>query len=662
MSLWSELRRRNVLKVGAAYLVVAWLLVQVVATLAPQLQLPEWTPRLITLLLMVGFPIALLLAWFLERTPEGFRVEPAATGNRRVVGVAILLAALALGWYFRIGLPEREAADEQPRAPATGTQSRLAVLPFANFSPDPANGFFADGLHDDVLAALSRLQGVDVISRTTMQTFRDSKLTLAGIAQNVAATHVLEGSVRRDESTVRLTVQLIDAGNDRHLWAETYDRPIGEAQTLQRVVAADVAKALRVTLAAGATFAPATAVPAAYDLYLKARLTAVRADRLKLLDSVLLLDPGFARARAHRANTACHALWFDDLQTRTLAPQARADIEQARREVPGLPAADIADAQCIYRVELDYPRALAASDRVLATNPNDADALAVRASLLRKLGRFDEAIAVARRGVELDPHNAEYHLGLGEILRSLGRHREAVAVMDAAIARFGPMGADTAPLEMNRIRIQWARSGDSAAARASLPALDGRVSELFLKSTQALFEDSPALRLEALALAPEWITASERVVYPRAVLVAREAYLLGDRALLEKSIEEAGRLYAALPGDTSLRPGSLAFHAVYLALRGDAAAAVDEALRATAPAPEGAIDTTRLLASARPAMHALAFAGAKDRALDLLERHSRMPLGLDGSWYHDPGLRRLLGDEPRYRAVMDRIAAKFEQP
>ena len=651
MSLFTELKRRNVFKVGAAYLVVAWLTVQAASIAFPTFEAPAWALRVFIFVAMLGFPIALVIAWGFELTPAGIRVETAPAGNKRMLAIAGVLVALAIAWYFRAELPGVEQAPGQ---------QRLAVLPFANFSPDPDNAFFTDGLHDDILTALSRLQGVEVISRTTMQTFRGSKLTLAEIAKRIGATHVLEGSVRRANDRVRLTVQLIDAQNDGHVWAETYDRTMGDALTLQSAVAKQVARVLEVPLAGGVENAPPTTVPAAYDLFLKARLTLERNNRLKLLDSALLLDPGFSLARALRAVTACQMLWFDDRQRRSLAPQARADIDQVRREAPGLSEADVAEAYYIYYVDLDFPRALATADRVLATEPNHPEALGVRATLLRRLDRFDEAIAAKRRSVELDPGNPAQQTAFSEILRSYGLNREAIAALDAAIATLPEGDAAKAELERQRIWAVFLLTGDRAGARAAMDALKGLVPEPVWKRSAAQFEDSASMRLEALALQPEWLPVADRIVRPRAVLVALWADFEGDAALRDAALEEAGRLYATLPAGEPMRPGSIAWHALFLSLRGDHAEAVEEARRSAAQVSEDE-DAVALANVAGPAILALARAGAKGEALDLLERRARMTLVLDASNYHDPLLRKLLGDEPRYQAVMQRIAAKFEK-
>jgi TolB-like protein len=174
----------------------------VATSVLPLYDTPAWFLRAFVLIVSLGFPIALVMAWMLEVTPEGIKADVPTAGSKRMFAIAAVLAALALGWDFRGDLPPA-------RAPAG--QLRLAVLPLSNFSPDPDNAFYADGLHDDILTSLSRLHGVEVISRTSMQTFKGSTLTLSEIAAKLGATQVLEGSVRRETDRVRLTVQLIAA-------------------------------------------------------------------------------------------------------------------------------------------------------------------------------------------------------------------------------------------------------------------------------------------------------------------------------------------------------------------------------------------------------------------------------------------------------------------
>ena len=227
MSLWAELRRRNVLKVGAAYLVVAWLLIQVAATVAPQLSLPDWVPRLVTLLLMLGFPIALLIAWFLERTPDGVKVDAASRGSAGMITVAVLLAALAVGWFLR-GARSPDAppavATTQAGSPA-GTDASappsIAVLPFANMGGKVEDEYFSDGMTEELLNVLARNTALQVAARTSVFQFKGEGGDVREIGRTLGVGHIVEGSVRRDGERVRITAQLIRVSDGFHVWSES---------------------------------------------------------------------------------------------------------------------------------------------------------------------------------------------------------------------------------------------------------------------------------------------------------------------------------------------------------------------------------------------------------------------------------------------------------
>ena len=656
MSLFAELQRRSVFKVAAAYLVVAWLAAQAAGLAFPAFEAPAWALRVFLFVLMLGFPIALVLAWVFQMTPEGLRAEPAAVGNKRMYAAAGVIAALALGWYFRDALPSDGHAAQAP-----ARNPRLAVLPLSNFSPDPANAFFADGLHDDLLTSLSRMKGVEVISRTTMQTFRDSKLTLAEIAQKIGATQVLEGSVRRDATRVRLTVQLIDARSDDHIWAETYDRPLSDALTLQNEVAQGVAKALKVAIAGGAEDAPLTAVPAAYDLYLKARVTRDNRIRLKLLDSALLLDPKFTEARAQRARTACQVQWFDETRSDELVPQARADIDQARAERPDLAAIDVAEAFYLYYVGRDWAAALAMADAALAKDPSNGDALFVRSLLLRRLGRRDEAIATAQRRLELDPASFTSINLVADHFHFYRRYRDVIAQIDAFLARQPAESPDRDGLVRARSYFVYLIDGDREAFWQRLETLRPKMTDAQYFGARYGFGDPSVEDIAWLQGKGEaWQKADEGALYPTALDVARDADYLGDAKLRAAALEEAARLYATLPQKVMVRPYTLAHHAHFLALRGDVdgARADVERMLALTTLDKDATATGQI---GMFGALALAQAGETSRALDLLEASVGQAGVHPALVYHDAFLRKLLGNEPRYQALMKQIEAKFEK-
>ena len=325
---------------------------------------------------------------------------------------------------------------------------RLAVLPLENLSPDPANAFFADGLHDEILSAMSATGDLQVVSRTTMRTYIGTDKTVKQIAAELGASHVLEGSLRRAGDQVRLMLQLIDASTDSNLWSQTFDRQLRDALSLQSEVAKEVATALDVQLIpgndrakGGGQIMPTATNPVAYDLYLKGKLQleimsqtdSPRAfDRLEgLAARVIEIDPGFARAYTLRARTLLWRLWvFCDLtddQWRMIGN----DIESARGLTGDTADVLAAQVESEYYGKMDYPRALETVRAALDRYPNDMDLRLIEALLLRRLGQWNDSIAAFRALVSREPSNVTYVISLAE---SLHLTRQDAAVHDAVEA------------------------------------------------------------------------------------------------------------------------------------------------------------------------------------------------------------------------------------
>ena len=262
MSLISELKRRKVFKVGAAYLVVGWLVIEVASTVMPQFDVPEWAPRLVTLLIALGLPIALVMAWVFDVTPEGLKVDASRVGSKRLFGVAALLAALALGWFFHDhfepATPAPSADNPPPAAsadsasvaakPEATTQTSIAVLPFVDMSQAKDQEYFSDGLSEELLNLLAQLPQLRVIARTSSFSFKGKEVDVATIAKALGVAHVLEGSVRKSGKTLRITAQLIRASDSSHLWSQTYDRELTDIFKVQDEIAGAVVDALKLQL------------------------------------------------------------------------------------------------------------------------------------------------------------------------------------------------------------------------------------------------------------------------------------------------------------------------------------------------------------------------------------------------------------------------------
>ena len=267
MSFLAELKQRKVFRVATAYLVVAWLAIQVASIALPTFDAPPWVMRVLILLLALGFPMALLLAWALELTDEGLRLSPRHAGNRRMAAVAAGLVALALGWYF-LGQPAFRASDLAAAAPATGRaagaapevdagaptaaapERSIAVLPFTNLSQDPANEYFSDGLAETTLDMLAQVHDLKVIARTSSFAFKGKRADMREIGRTLGVAHLLEGSVQQSGDNLRITAQLIRVSDGSHVWSKKFDRrKLGDVFAIQDEIATSVVEALQVALA-----------------------------------------------------------------------------------------------------------------------------------------------------------------------------------------------------------------------------------------------------------------------------------------------------------------------------------------------------------------------------------------------------------------------------
>ncbi len=382
--------------------------------------------------------------------------RPRVTPLMRHVGLALIALLLVLGagafWYYQRASDQNLAAatnvgSKQSTAAREATILRLAVLPLENLSPDPANAFFADGLHDEILSAMSATPDLQVVSRTTMRTYAGTPKTVKQIAAELGASHLLEGTVRRAGEKVRLTLQLIDTTSDSNVWSRTFDRQLNDALSLQSEVATQVATALDVRLSpANANDDSPAAInssgatnPIAYDLYLKGKLQlgayiqlqGPRAfDRLEgLVTRAIEIDPGFANSYTLRARVLLWRLWYlcdlTDEQWRMIG----SDIASAKR-LAGT-TADVLAAQISFEYygKMEYAQALETTRAALGQYPNDLDLRELEGLLLRRLGRSDDSIAVFRALVDREPANAAYVVELAETLMFMRQYRQVLSVV-----------------------------------------------------------------------------------------------------------------------------------------------------------------------------------------------------------------------------------------
>src|SRR6184192_829757 len=279
---FSELKRRNVYKVAVAYAVVGWLLIQVATQVFPFFEIPNWAVRLVVLAIVTGFPVALVIAWAFELTPQGLKrtedVDLAAQGSRKshawiyivIVGTAFSIGLIFVGRYTARNTAR--AARTEVVAASSIPQKSIAVLPFENLSDDKGAAYFADGIQDEILTKLASIADLKVISRTSTARYKSKPEDLRTVSQQLGVATVLEGSVQKADDKVRVNVQLIDARADSHLWAKTYDRDIKDVFTVESEVAQEIADSLQAKLSpveASTLATVPTKDPAAHDLFLK---------------------------------------------------------------------------------------------------------------------------------------------------------------------------------------------------------------------------------------------------------------------------------------------------------------------------------------------------------------------------------------------------------
>lgn len=412
--------------------------------------------------LVAGFPVVLGLAWY-----HGHKgLIRVSQGELMVGSILLVIAALLLVALVRpppqAGEPVAAAAREMSAAgtsePASASplaasaepvaaplRPRIAVLPFENLSPDPSNAFFTDGVHEEILTTLANhAPGMEVISSTTMSTYRGKPVAVETLAHDLRCTYVLEGSVAREGNEVRLTVQLIDARTDSHIWAQDFDRKLVNAMALEREVAAAVTTQLSLKFAGTIAGQGLASNPLAYDLYLKARAAESEAledqslagleAAAQLLDSAIAADPQFARAYLERMSLRLQEFLYNFVPPEEVLTKAGADLAVAQRLAPSDPQT-IAFAAVMDYVQLDYDRALQTFEAAEAAGLADPQLLNWKDKLLFAMGRYPQAAALSSRLADLDPKNEDAQEWWIYMLMELHQYREALSLVDSLSVR-----------------------------------------------------------------------------------------------------------------------------------------------------------------------------------------------------------------------------------
>jgi len=441
-----ELKRRKVYRVAVAYIVVAWVLVQVATQVFPFFEIPNWTVRLVVLGLALGFPIAVILAWAYDLTPSGIKrtedVAPAGAGTA---------------------------------APAP--EKSIAVLPFENLSDDRENTFFADGVHDDILSSLARIADLKVISRTSVQQYRTGTRNLREIGEALGVAHILEGTVRRAGNRVRVNAQLINARTDAHVWAETFDRELTDLFAIQTDLAERIVRALQAKLSAremaGLQRPPTTSLEA-YDLYIRARdlfrWSGIGDPRengeraLPLLDEALARDPQFGLAHYLASRIHGELFWFGYDKSPARLAKSKAAAETALRLHPEMGEGHLALAFYHYYSSRDYESAIRELTLAQRALPNESDVASALGIIERRRGRWEESILHLERARQLDPRNISALWNLSETLTFLRRYPEA----DRVLAEAMTISPQAHMIPIARAELSLRERGDTAPLRGAL--------------------------------------------------------------------------------------------------------------------------------------------------------------------------------------------------
>ena len=438
-----EFKRRNVYKVAVAYAVMGWLLIQIATQTFPFLEIPNWAIRLVIMLVAIGFPIALILAWAFELTPEGIRRAETVTGataaksaHRAWIYVVMVAGILSIGVFFlgRYTALRTSSSPESAKAAAPSSKS-LAVLPFANLSRDPDNAYFAAGIQDEIITRLAKIGELKVVSCLSTQRFKSSPDDLPAIAKELGVANVLQGSVQRSPDAVRVNVQLVGAETDTHLWADTFDRKLTDVFQIESDIAKTIAEKLQAKLTGSeerAISMQPTADVEAHQLYLKGRYlwnrrTAENLEKaLNYFQQAADKDPNYALAYSGIADTCALFSVYGAGAPQEYLPRAKAAAEKAVELDDSLAEAH-ASLGLVYHSYFRSAESAREFDRSIQLDPNYATAHHWYGRLtLVMQGKLDHALVEVKRAYELDPVSPIIHTDVGAVYLMARRYDEAI--------------------------------------------------------------------------------------------------------------------------------------------------------------------------------------------------------------------------------------------
>jgi TolB-like protein len=674
MSLFEELKRRNVVRVGIAYIIASWLLLQLTEVLIELLDLPDVAGRFIVLLLIIGFIPALIFAWAFEMTPDGIKREKDVdrsqsitqkTGRKLdftiigilVIGIAYLLADKFLLEDSTEPYAENVSAETNVATSPPVTQeskssaaipNSIAVLPFANRSNEKDDTFFSDGIHDDLLTQLAKIRDLKVISRTSVMKYKDTEKTIPEIAAELKVSTILEGGIQRAGKRIRINAQLIDVASDQHLWAETFDREmtVENIFDIQSEIARQIVTAVRGELTEEEQLNLAR-IPTnnlqAYESYLQALALTNRADYSQenyieaevWAKKAVELDPEFAQAWAMLVEIHAQATWMGYDTNPARFAMVKTALENAIRFGPDLPETVAAKAEYQYRVEQNYKESVETFKEAIRALPGDADIMHRLAVAQRRAGYLEDAIASFAQALELDPGHSRSPTTMVETLIFMNEIERASDLIDKFILRY----PDARDLRASKVNT-YIGQGDLESARILLDSMPPWVSSNYFTTVTWL----PILERDydsAIAIwsLPEVALTSENRGFAGYgdTLQAWAHRLNGDeesaQSLANHAIE---KLNSLPPTDTYVDGFEQSYLAMAYALVGEHDKALVAAREAMAIIPE---DSDMMFGTnmSETYAHVLAMTGKREEALAEIERLLNHPTGFS-RWelYLDP--------------------------
>jgi TolB-like protein/Tfp pilus assembly protein PilF len=632
---FAELKRRNVYKVAVAYAIVAWLLIQVATQVFPFFSIPDWMVRLVVLLVILGFPVALILAWAFEITPEGIKREQdvdrsapvAGKTGRKLTAIIVLFATVAAGlMVFRFVRSESGGPQGNRTASADISSKSIAVLPFENFSQDKANAYFAVGIQDEILTRLSKIADLKVISHTSTQHYKSAPANLPEIARQLGVAHILEGSVQKRGDQVHVNVQLIRAADDSHIWAETFDRKLVDIFSVESEVAKTIADKLRAHLTGGEAqviAARPTDNPDAYDAYLRGLAYTLKTQNTpgnylgaqRYFREAVRLDPEFALAWALLSYVDARGYRTLNLQpTAALREEARQAAETALTLQPNLGEAWVARGFFHHGCLSDFDTAVQSYEYARQFLPNSSRIPESLAFVARDLGQWERSESYFNEAERLDPRNVSLLTRHGQFYITLRRFREALQKFER-ILTIAPGDID-ALIEKTAIAQAEGDLPRAAALSAPLHPAPGDPTAWETLAYQAILERRPEQiipRLTKLLEQPDpglgYLNGELRFWLGWAQEVA------GDKAAAHATWEEARVEMEGFVREQPQNPSLLDDLALITMGLGDKAAAFSFVERAMAVNP-----LEKDAANSMQAVETLARVAEPDRALEALER------------------------------------------